>query len=141
MRTSSTFPKTVVRERSDCFDPNMRMPYVIMWSACIQSEFAHNWLAELNYQGNAGIGLLESWNINQITLNISTDPTVLNKIFSAQQNYRPYPQFGAINLYSNFGHSTYHAATVRLEKRYTRGLTLTGLYVFAKALDECDNDG
>src|SRR6266478_369978 len=139
---STSFVGTNYSARNaDWFDPNMRMPYVIMWSAGVQSEFAHNWVAELNYQGNAGIGLPESWNINQIPLNISTDPTVLNKIFSAQQNYRPYPQFGAVNLYSNFGHSTYHAATLRVEKRYARGVTLSALYVWAKALDECDNDG
>ena len=126
---------------ADWFDPNSRMPYTIMWSAGIQHEFVHNWLVELNYQGNAGVGLLENWNINQIPLNISTNTTVLNQIFSAIQNYRPYPQFGAVTLYSNFGHSTYHAGTLRVEKRYTRGLTFTALYTFAKALNDCDNDG
>jgi hypothetical protein len=112
-----------------------------MWSAGFQNEFMRNWLAELYYQGTAGVGLLSNWNINQIPANISTDPTVLNKIFQSTQSYLPYPQFGAINLYSNFGHSTYHSGTLRLERRNTAGLTWVVLYTYSKAIDESDNDG
>jgi Carboxypeptidase regulatory-like domain/TonB dependent receptor len=126
---------------ADWIDPHIRMPYVAMWSADLQYELKHNLVAELDYQGNAGVGLLENWNINQIPFNISTNPTVLNQIYAAQQNYKPYPQFGTINLYSNFGHSTYHAGTIRLERRYTSGMTLIVLDTYAKAIDECDNDG
>jgi hypothetical protein len=126
---------------ADWFDPKMRMPYVATWSADLQYAFGHNWIAELNYQGNAGVGLLGNWNTNQIPLNVSTNLTALNQIFQATQNFKPYPQFGNINLYSNFGHSSYHAGTVRIEKRYTSGLTLIVLDTYAKAIDECDNDG
>jgi hypothetical protein len=126
---------------ADWFDPHMRMPYVMMWSADLQYEFAHNWVVELNYQGNSAVGLLNSWNINQIPLNISSDPATLNQIFQASQNYKPYTQFGSINFYSNLGHSTYHGGTIRAEKRYTSGLTLIILDTYAKAIDNCDNDG
>src|SRR4029079_6710978 len=79
--------------------------------------------------------------MNAIPLDISRDPAILNQIFQASQNYKPFPQFGAINFYSNFGHNTYHAGTVRVEKRYSSGLTMPALYTFAKALDENDADG
>lgn len=81
----------------------------------------------MNYVGNAGVGLLNSWNVNQIPLDISTNRATLDQIFTQTQLYRPYPQFGNINLFSNFGHSTYHSGTARVEKRYTQGLTLIGL--------------
>jgi hypothetical protein len=123
------------------YDPNMRAPYVTSWSAGIQYEFRSNWLAEAMYRGNSGVGLLEAWNINQIPLNISTDPTVLTKIYQSEQTYMPYPQFGQINLYSNFGHSTHHSGTIRLEKRYSTGMTLNVFYTYSKTLDECDADG
>ena len=139
---SSPFLGTNYSARNaDWYDPNSRLPYIMNWSAGFQYEFLHNWLAEISYQGNAGVGLSNSWNINQIPLNISTNTTLLNQIFTATQNFKPYPQFGAVNLYSNFGHSTYHAATVRVEKRYATGLTLLGLYTYAKAIDESDGDG
>ena len=126
---------------ADWYDPNLHPPYVMMWSAGFQYQFSPSWLVETLYEGSAGVGLLEDWNINQIHLNVSTNPTVLNQIYAAEQNYKPYPQFGTIDLYSNFGHDTHHAATVRLEKRYTVGLTVLGTYTFEKTMDDCDNDG
>jgi len=119
----------------------MRMPYIMNWSAGFQHEFSHNWVVEAIYQGTAGVGLLNSWDINAIPLDISRDPVVLNQIFQAAQNYKPYPQFGAVNLYSNFGHNTYHSGTLRVERRFTAGMSLLALYTFSKALDENDADG
>ena len=123
------------------WDPNMRMPYVMSWSGGVQYEFAHNWLAAVNYQGQAGVGLVNAWNINAIPLNISTDPTVLATIYKAEQNYLPYPQFGTITGYSNFGHNTYESGTVRIERRFTSGLALTAFYTRQKNLSECDAEG
>jgi hypothetical protein len=122
-------------------DPNMRIPYVMNWSGGFQYQFKNNWLAELMYQGTAGVKLLNSWNMNAIPLNISTEPAVLNQIFQASQDFKPYPQFGTINLYSNFGHNTYHSGTLRVEKRYSMGLTLLSFYTFSKALDDTDGEG
>ncbi len=122
-------------------DPNIRSPYAMNWNGTLQYQFRPTWLAELSYQGSAGVGLLNAWNINQVPFNTSTDPTTLNAIYSNYQAYRPYPNFGSINLWSNFGHSTYHSGTVKLEKRYSKGLTLTSFYTFSKAIDESDADG
>ena len=82
-------------------------------------ELCPQWLMEATYQGSRGVRLLNSWNINQIPLNISTDPNVLRTIFQAQQNYKPYPQFGTIRHYSNYGDNSYHGVTLRGEKRYS----------------------
>src|SRR5262249_36614007 len=76
------------------FDPNMRMPYVMNWSGGFQWNFSQNWLAEVTYQGSRGVRLLNGWDINQVPLNISSDPNVLRTIFQSVQNYKPYPQFG-----------------------------------------------
>ncbi|MGH9632718.1 MAG: hypothetical protein ACRD7E_30805, partial [Bryobacteraceae bacterium] len=123
------------------FDPNMRMPYVMNWSAGFQWNFTTNWLLEMTYQGSAGVGLLNAWDINQIPLDISTDPNTLRTIFQAPQNYKPYPQFGSINHYSNYGHNTYHGSTWRVEKRYSQGLVINAFYTFSKAINNGDNDG
>lgn len=123
------------------YDPNMAMPYVMNWSGGFQWNFRQNWLAEVTYQGSRGVRLLNSWNINQIPLNISRDPAVLQTIFQQQQNYRPYPQFGTIRHYSNYGDNSYHGVTLRGEKRYSAGLVLNAFYTFSKALNNGDNDG
>ena len=123
------------------YDPNMRMPYIMNWNAGFQRQLSRSMLVELSYQGSAGVGLLERWDINVIPLNIATSFDDLNRIRIAAQAYKPYPQFGSIFNYSNYGHSTYHSATIRFEKRYSQGLTFSSFYTRSKALDEASTDG
>jgi hypothetical protein len=117
------------------------MPYVMNWSGGFQWNFTQNWLAEVTYQGSRGVKLLNGWNINQIPLNISTDPAVLQRIWQGPQPYRPYPQFGTIRHYSNYGDNSYHGVTFRGEKRYSAGLVWNGFYTFSKTLNNADSDG
>ncbi|HZT32926.1 MAG TPA: carboxypeptidase regulatory-like domain-containing protein [Bryobacteraceae bacterium] len=123
------------------YDPALHNPYAMNWNATIQYQFAPSWLLELSYQGSSGVGLLNAWDTNTVPLNISTDPTVLNNIFQNYQNFRPFPNFGSIYMWSNFSHSTYHSGTVKVEKRSSYGLMLTSFYTWSKAIDECDADG
>ena len=121
------------------FDPGLRMPYVMSWSGGFQWSFKPGWVLETMYQGQSGVGLINNWDINQIPLNVSKDTAVLNSIFTAAQNYKPYTQFGSVNLISNFGHNSYHSTTARIEKRYSSGLSLNSFYTFGKTLTE--NEG
>jgi hypothetical protein len=123
------------------FDPNMRMPYIMNWSGGFQWNFKQNWLIEATYQGSRGVRLLNGWDINQIPLNISSDQNVLRTIFQSNQNYKPYPQFGTIRHFSNYGDNSYHGVTFRGEKRYSAGLVLNAFYTFSKALNNGDSDG
>ncbi|MCC6858033.1 MAG: TonB-dependent receptor [Bryobacterales bacterium] len=122
------------------YDPSMRMPYLMTWSGGFQYQFSRSWLAEFMYQGSAGVGLLNNWNTNVVPLDISRDVAVLDRIYEQGQNYKPYPQFGSVNHYSNYGHTTYHGATWRVEKRYSSGLTVNAFYTFSKALDDSNSD-
>jgi hypothetical protein len=123
------------------FDPNMRMPYIMNWNAGVQWELGGSMLAEVTYQGSGGVGLLNRWNVNSIPLNISTDPARLEVIRQQQQNFKPFPQFDQILHYSNYGHSTYHSGTVKIEKRYSKGVSFTSFYTFSKSIDETSDDG
>ncbi|MEZ5356290.1 MAG: carboxypeptidase regulatory-like domain-containing protein [Bryobacteraceae bacterium] len=123
------------------YDPNMRMPYILNWNGGLQWEFAPTMLLDISYQGSAGVGLLNRWDINAIPLNISNDFTTLDSIRRASQNFRPYPHFGAINHFSNYGHSSYHGATIKVEKRYSSGFSLTSFYTWSKAIDQDSDDG
>jgi hypothetical protein len=101
----------------------------------------NTWLVEGMYQGSAGIGLLNNWDMNAIPLNYSSDPVELDRIFRASQNFKPWRQFGQIQHYGNYGHSTYHGGTLRFEKRYGGGVGLNAFYTFSKSINEADNDG
>jgi hypothetical protein len=122
------------------WDPNMRMPYVMSWSGGVQYAFRQNWMMELQYQGQSGVGLVNNWNINVLPLNVSSDPAQLNQIFTAQQNYLPFTNFGSVNMYSNYGHNSYHGGTVRVEKRMSAGLTFNSFYTWSKTLTEAEGE-
>jgi hypothetical protein len=123
------------------YDPAMRSPYVMNWNAGIQRQLGANYLLDINYQGSAGVGLLNRWDINAIPLDISKDPVQLERIRQSAQNFKPYPQFGSVMLYSNFGHSTFHSGTIKVEKRLSAGLTFTSFYTWSKSIDEASDDG
>ncbi len=59
------------------------------------------------------------------------------------QALRPYPQYTNIDTYSgqgdHSGHSSYHAAQIKLQKRYGAGLVLQTSYVFSKILTNADD--
>jgi hypothetical protein len=61
---------------------------------------------------------------------------------TVKQALRPFPQYQAIDTYSgggdHSGHSTYHAAIIRFEKRYSGGMTFQSSYVFSKILTDSD---
>lgn len=123
------------------FDPNMRLPYVAMWSAGFQVQLNNRWIMETLYQGSSGVGLLNNWDSNVVPLNYSTDANVLNQVFQATQNFKPYTQFGSIQHYSNYGHNSHHSGTLRFERRYGSGLTLNAFYQLGKTLNDGDDDG
>ena len=127
------------------WDPELRNPYSLNWHNSIQYELSPNYLLEFSYQGSAGVGLLERWETNTFPIDIAaSDPALRAEIFRVPQNYRPYSHFGSIPMRSNFGHSTFHAGTVKLDKRFSSsGLFFSTFYTFGKAIDsqDSDNDG
>jgi hypothetical protein len=122
------------------YDPRMRSPYVLNWNAGFQWQLSSTMVMELTYQGSSGVGLLNRWDINQIPLNIATDFNQLDQIRRAPQNFKPWPQFGSIFHYGNYGHNSFHSGTIKFEKRYSQGLTLTTFYTRSKAIDENSGD-
>src|SRR5215472_16740940 len=122
-------------------DGNLHPGYVVNWNLTFEYQMSANNLLKLYYQGSAGVHLVETWNVNAFPPNFGQgNPALQQAVFAATQNYLPYPQFGSINYMSNTGHSSYHAATVQFQKRYSHGLVLDTVYTFSKALDQCDND-
>jgi hypothetical protein len=119
----------------------MRMPYTLNWSGGLQYQMSNTWLTEVQYQGSSGVGLLNNWDINVVPLNISTDRAQLTTIRNSYQNFKPYPQFGSIQHYSNYGHNTYHGMTVRVDKRYSSGFTVNSFWTWSKSINDVDDDG
>jgi len=53
---------------------------------------------------------------------------------NSTQLYRPWPAWGNLSVQGNNGHMTHHEGTVRLEKRYSKGVNFTVFYTLSKTL-------
>jgi len=145
--SDGTFPYSATGSLSSrsatWLDPGLRNPYIMTWSGGFQYEFARNWLVEVRYEGSASNKVLGSWSINEIPLSITLggNTALQNLVYTVQQNYKPWTNFGSINLTSNFNHSTFHSGSVRVERRMSSGLMFTAFHTYGKALNGADNEG
>jgi hypothetical protein len=119
---------------TEFFDPHLLNPYTMTWSGGFQYEFRQGYLAELTYQGAAGVHLTGTENINTLPWSIysSTNTTLLNEVAANSQAYLPYTQFGSINEMSNPGHSTYHAMIARMTHRFASGFSSNFMFTWSK---------
>jgi len=123
------------------WDPNLRNAYTLTYNANVQYELIRNYLIEVSYQGSAGVGLVENWETNTFPIDFGLgNPALRSQVLAASQNFRPFTQFGNIPMRSNYGHSTFHSGTVKLEKRFSDGFFFNTFYTWAKAIDSQDND-
>ena len=132
------------------------------WQLSMEREIPGQWLFELAYIGNYAYDLTTETDIlnalprsflstsatrDQATIDFLT-ASVANPFqglapgtsldsasVQRQQLLRPFPQFGNIRTRRDDGSSIYHAAQVRVEKRFTQGYTLLASYTWSKLLE------
>jgi hypothetical protein len=139
-------------------DRNVGSGYSQQWNFTAQKTFGRDLNFEIGYLGskNTHLGLPES-NLNQLPAadlamgSALTSPKVANpyygqiptssslgqKTIAPQQLLRAYPRFTNVALFrDNVGDSEYEALQMKLEKRFSRGLTFTFAYTFSKLIDD-----
>jgi hypothetical protein len=112
-------------------DPNFRDGYVSSWNLSIQQQIARDTVAEVAYRGSKSTRLSSFLNYNE-TIPFPAQPPNFVQSF-------PYPALGTVNMLESRGAGTYNAFQARVEKRYSRGLTVLGSYVWSKALTDLDS--
>lgn len=111
------------------FETHRRAGYAMQYNLGVQREIASSMVVEARYLANLSRKLASSnIPINQIR------PELLGP--QAAQKDRPFPQFSNVTIISPaFGVSNYHAAVLKFEKRFARGLSVLSTYTWAKFLD------
>jgi hypothetical protein len=102
--------------------------YVQSWHFTVQREIAKDLVLDAAYVGNRGTHLmiLADWN--------QARPNNTNENLSLQAR-RPIQNFGAIEVAYGAGYSNYNALQMKLEKRYSSGLTFINSFTWSKAID------
>lgn len=103
---------------------NFPSGYVGQWSFGLQHQVVSNLVVDATYLGSKGTRLPLAYNINQ------PEPGP-----GALQNRRPFPQWGNVNYRDAVGTSTFHSLALRIEKRYSQGVTFLSSYTYSKSID------
>jgi hypothetical protein len=119
---------STVNTKTVYVDKNVRWPYVQNWQFSIQRELAKDWLLDLGYVGNHGVGLWVNEDLNQALPNLAGQALPLKA-------RRPNPSFDYIDSNFSAGFSSYNALQIKLEKRYSNGLTILNSFTWSKAID------
>jgi hypothetical protein len=143
---------------------HIHYPLVEQYSVDLEHEFAGNIVVKLGYVGAHGRNLLDSVNINQLSDNVlaeyaggttSLATKVANPYYATTvggypstpfgiiaqkkvalgQTLLPYPQFTTITQSQSIGHSLYNALDVKLQKRFSHGLTALLAYTWSSNWD------
>ena len=107
---------------------NYHTSYVQSWFLSVQRELFHDTILDVAYVGNHAAKLLLFANLNQAHPFTPTTTSTL-------ATNRPIPSFGDITWASNGGDANYHSLQVRLEHRYSWGLTFLNSFTWEHAID------
>ena len=108
-------------------DRNYRTPYAQSWNVSIQHDLARGFFIELGYLGTKGT-----------RLDVQTLPN------EGPGGLRQGNQLGnAVGFVfdSSVGNSIYHAAQVRVQRRFNRGVSMQAFYSFSKSIDDSSSFG
>ena len=116
--------------------PDFRNPLVHKWNIVIQRELPWDMALEVGYEGNHQAHQVILWNSDTFP-NLGTFNTTINSA-SLQEIQPACPTCQSVgnglSMTSSFGFGNYAAGSVKLEKRFSRGLQFLASYVWSHAL-------
>ncbi len=113
-------------------DPTLRSPYVQQFNLNVQREVVRDLAVQVGYVGKVAHKLLFGMSANPA---IYGPGATLNNI----NDRRPLRPYGDNKKNSSEGNSNYHGLQVELNKRFSRGFSVLGVYTFSKSIDQSSN--
>lgn len=143
------------------FDPDMTSSYMQRFQLAVQQQLTTSSLIEVSYVGNRGTRMQVAREFNPVPAEyLSASPVrdqpainflnaqVTNPFFPLlprtnlasttiprSQLLRPFPQFTSVVANQNVGYSWYHSMQVRLERRFSSGLSASLAYTWSKTME------
>ncbi len=141
-------------------DRDLGSGYTSQWNLAVQRELTSNLVFEIAYAGSkvTHVGIPEV-NINQLTAEqLRQGATLLERVanpffgqiprasslgdptITRAQLLKPFPRFTTVSLYrNNVGNTNYHSLQMKLEKRFSRGLSFLLAYTRSKLIDDASS--
>lgn len=111
------------------FNPYQKTPYMNEWNLAVQRELVPNLSLEVAYVANKGTHLERTFEEN-----------IAPPGPGSYQSRVPRPLLGTGEYYDNSGNSLYNALEVKLEKRFSHGVSFLIGYEWGKAIDYGTSD-
>ncbi len=115
------------------FDPNRQTPVSYQANLSLQHEFGMGAMVEGGYIGNISRHLTANdFSINQVPAGLAGPGDT--------QRLRPFPQFSDVRLINpSIGKSSYHAGFLRLQKRFSKGVSFLAHYTYSRYMDDAES--
>ncbi len=134
--------------------------YSQQWNLAVQHQFSSTVTMELGYSGNKITNLgVPDVNLNQLTVDqLAIGAPLLKKVpnpyfgqiprssslgdptTTVAQLLKPYPRFTTVSYYrNNVGGSSYNALRARVQKQFSRGLSLLASYTWSHLIDDASS--
>ncbi|HEX3876833.1 MAG TPA: carboxypeptidase regulatory-like domain-containing protein [Bryobacteraceae bacterium] len=107
---------------------NTKSTYVQSWHFTIQRELARDLTLDVGYVGNHGVHVYELGDYNQAAANLPGQALSL----AAR---RPVQNFAEIETSFNEANSNYNSLQVKVEKRFSKGVSLLNSFAWSKSID------
>ncbi len=111
------------------FPFNFPVAYVEQWNINIERQIPASFVAQLGYTGS------EAHKLDSVVLTNQAIPGP-----GAVNSRRPYQGVGDIDLYDPVDNSTYNALISKLERRFSKGLSLLTSYTYGHSMDGGGNN-
>ncbi|MBI4889403.1 MAG: TonB-dependent receptor [Acidobacteria bacterium] len=106
---------------------NNQTQYAQTWSLTLQRQLGQNWMGEIGYVGSRGNNLLFNYNHNEVRL--GTGSVEDRRPIQALRN------IGSVTIFEPMASSSFQAMTAKVERRFSSGFQLLGVYTYGKSLD------
>lgn len=149
--TSASSPSA--RPTITVYPANYHNPYTLNWNASIQRSLKKDYLLEITYVGlhNVGFGGTYNWDSRPFGTGIDANGNVIDLTLpqnaayrntwvnntsgvNGTQAYKPFPNLGGVNYECNCVRMMYHSGTVKVEKRYSYGLSFLTFVTWQKGI-------
>ena len=132
---------------------NYHNPYTLNWNVSVQRAIKRDYMVELSYVGmhNVGFSGNYNWNSRPWATGIDANGKVIDLSLpenwayrntwvnnssgvNGTQAYKVYPNLGGVNYQCNCVRMIYHSGTIKLEKRYSHGLSFLTFLTWQKGI-------
>ena len=165
--TTQTDP-LVARAASGNFVTNEKASETWTWSLSVEQQFWKDWVVEARYVGTRGLFLPMQRQLNTGVPVYFTNPGLQLPVFvkmsdvptsfpasaptlsgfdaarstgtSSSRILSPYGFGGALTEFTYDGISTYHGGSIRLERRFSKGLLIQSSYTYSRTIDSGENE-